>query len=96
MILVSIRKVKKRRTPKGVVRPRPRVEMHNLYKAIIIGTKSGFFRPDGRFYKHNRNNIVLLSRVKESLIGTRILCSVSKEFRNSKLLKYIILGVKFF
>lgn len=65
-----------------------------MYKALIVQTKQGFIRRDGREIKFNKNCVILLTRLQEKPIGTRIYGNILKEFRNKKYVKLIMLSSK--
>lgn len=95
-ILVSIQRLKKRKEffLKKNVSTRKRVEMGLLYKGIIVNTKTRLQRGDGQSICFFSNNVVLLSRTRNTLLGTRILSPVVREFRHFKYLKYILLNLR--
>ena len=73
---------------------RKKVELHSLYKAIIVSMKSKFYRSDGRTLNFFENNVVLLYRDKATMVGTRILKPIVKEFRNSNFMKLLLVSIK--
>lgn len=93
-ILVTVRKIKYKKNLFHSMSSRIIVENNTMYKAIILYTTKGFVRRDGRHIKFNKNGVVLLTRLQEKLIGTRIYGSTVKEFRNKKYLKVLVLGSK--
>ena len=90
-ILVSIQKIRYKKNLNNI-KLKVSIENHVLYKAIIINTKLGLKRRDGRFIKFNENSIILLTRIQEKLIGTRVFCPVLKEFRNKRYMKLLMVG----
>lgn len=95
-ILVGIKRIKKRKEIflKKNVSTRKRVEMGLLYKGIIVTTKIRFSRGDGQLVGFFRNAVVLISRTRNTLLGTRISSIIVREFRHKKFLKYILLNLR--
>lgn len=93
-ILVTVRKIKSKKNALNVTSSRITVENHVMYKALILQTKQGFIRRDGRKIRFNKNSVILLTRLQEKFIGTRIYGNVVKEFRNKKYVKLIMLSSK--
>ena len=84
----------KKRKKIHAFRLRKQVVNHQLYKGIIVGAKSGITRRDGRKVVFRTNRIILLTRDKESIIGTRIFGPVLKEFRHKKYMRLLLLSSK--
>ena len=89
-ILVSVRKIKRNKIKKIS----NLINKKFLYKALITYTKIGKLNWDGTRVRFNKNIVVLLHRTKETLIGTRILVPLLREFRSKKYLKILLLSFK--
>lgn len=96
LILVVIERIKKRKAIfiKKNVSSRKRVELGLMYKGIILNTKFRTVRADGQTLKFLVNSVVLISQVRNTLLGTRISGLVLREFRHKKYLKFILLNIR--
>ena len=71
--------------------PRSKVSKGEIYKAVVVRTKSGITRPDGSRLLFGQNAVVLLNTKLEEIVGTRVLGPVPRELR-SKFAKIITLA----
>ena len=90
-ILLSMQKIK---IKKKLSKSKIKIENNLLYKGLIIQTKKGILRNDGTLIKFNKNSIVLLTKLNEKIIGTRILCPLVRELRNKKFMKILVISSK--
>ena len=81
IIVVSVKEVK----------PNGKVKKGDVYKALIVRTKSGVRRSDGSTIKFDKNAVVLLNKQGE-LVGTRVFGPVTRELRAKKFLKIVSLA----
>lgn len=93
-ILVSVKKSRQKKITSTVENLKSPVENHFMYKALIIHTKKGILRKDGRCIKFAFNSVILLTRLQEKTIGTRIYGPLLKEFRNKKFMKITLISSK--
>lgn len=68
-----------------------KIKKGEIYKAIVIRTKSIKKNFNGDFFSYFENSVVLLNK-KNKFIGTRVFGSISKYFRHTKYLKLISLS----
>lgn len=92
-VIVSVIRTKKRKKIHAL-RIRKQVVTHQLYKGIIVNAKTGIKKCDGRTVVFNNNSIILLSRDKENIIGTRIFSPVLKEFRHKKYMRLLLISLR--
>lgn len=71
--------------------PKSKVKKGEVFKAVVVRTKSGIMRMDGSFIKFGDNAVVLLNS-QEQPIGTRIFGPVTRELRGMNYLKIISLA----
>lgn len=84
-IIVSVQKLRNK------LKKNSKVKKKEIYKALIIRTKTFFKKKDGFKIKFKENAVALLNR-QNSPIGTRILGPVPKIFKKKKLQKLISLS----
>jgi large subunit ribosomal protein L14 len=70
--------------------PNSRVKAGEVYKALVVRTKSGVRRGDGSLIRFDDNAAVLLNN-QEQPVGTRIFGAVTRELRD-KFMKIISLA----
>jgi large subunit ribosomal protein L14 len=87
LILVSIRKIKKKKS-------KLKIEKGDVMYAVILRTKSKYKRKNSNFIKFNQNCISLLNKQFRP-IGTRIIGPVLRELRKSKFMKVASLSKGF-
>lgn len=85
-IIVSIKKLRSKR------RLSSRVKKGEIYKALIIKTKTSTKFKSGDSVAFSDNAVVLLNK-QNKLIGTRIFGGIHKNFRYTKYLKFLFLAV---
>jgi len=85
-ILVSIKNLRNKR------RSTSKVKKGEIYKALILRTKTPTSLFSGDKFSFFENNIALLNK-KNKFIGTRIFGGVPKQFRFSKYLKVVSLSL---
>ena len=71
--------------------PRGRVKKGDVMNAVVVRTKFGIRRSDGSVIRFDDNAAVILNNIK-SPIATRILGSVTREFRTEQFMKIISLA----
>lgn len=71
--------------------PRTKVKKGDVYKGVIIRTKSGLHRFDGSRLQFDQNAIVLLNKQGEPM-GTRVLGVVPRELRKKNFTKILSLA----
>ena len=71
--------------------PRGRVRKGQVLDAVVVRTKKGVRRSDGRLIKFDGNAAVLLNAQKQP-IGTRIFGPVTRELRNENFMRIISLA----
>ena len=71
--------------------PNSNVKEGKVVKAVIVRTKQGVRRDDGRYIKFNDNACVLIKDDK-SPIGTRVLGPVARELRDKEFNKIVSLA----
>lgn len=71
--------------------PNGKVKKGDVYKALIVRTRSGARRADGSNIKFDDNAVVLLNKQGEP-IGTRVFGYVAREIRNAGYAKIISLA----
>lgn len=88
IILVSIKQLRSKR------RLNLKVAKGEMYKAILVRTKRDFNTKSGYKFNFFENSVILLTK-QNKLLGTRIIGSISKEFRYTKFLKIASLSSGF-
>jgi len=88
LILISIRKIKKKKKSKL------KIEKGDIMHALILRTKSKYQRKNSNFIKFNKNCITPLNKQFRP-IGTRIIGPVLRELRKSKFMKIASLSKGF-
>ena len=88
LILVSIQKMKKKRTLKT------KIEKGDITLAVILRTKAKYKRKHSKLINFNSNTIGLLNKQYRPL-GTRIKGPVLRELRKSKYMKLAIISQGF-
>jgi large subunit ribosomal protein L14 len=71
--------------------PRGKVKKGDIYKAVIVRTRSPVRRPDGMQIAFDRNAVVLIDKQGEP-IGSRIFGPVTRELRSAGYMKIISLA----
>ncbi len=71
--------------------PYCKVKKGEIYKAVIIRTKSNIVRSDGSWISFDDNVVALLNKQGEPL-GTRILGPVPRELRDKNFIKIVSLA----
>ena len=71
--------------------PRGKVKKGQVLKAVVVRTRKGVRRPDGSLIRFDGNAAVLLN-TQDAPIGTRIFGPVTRELRNEKFMKIILLA----
>jgi large subunit ribosomal protein L14 len=91
VVLVSIKSLRSKR------RNEIKIKKGEIYKAIIIRTKTSVFSFTGDNKSYLSLSCAVLLTKQNKILGTRIFGSVSKDFRFSKYLKLISLsdGISF-
>jgi len=85
IITVSIKDLRLKR------RAFSKIKKGEIYKAIIIRTKSKIKKFSGDFFSYFENSVVLLNK-KKKFIGTRVFGSIPKILRYTKYLKLVSLS----
>jgi len=90
IITVSIKDLRLKR------RAFSKVKKGEIYKAIVIRTRSKVKKFNGDFFSYFENSVVLLNK-KKKFVGTRIFGAIPKILRYTKYLKLVSLsnGVNF-
>lgn len=71
--------------------PSGKVKKGDVYKALIVRTKTGVRRADGGVIKFDSNAAVLLNKQGEP-VGTRVFGPVTRELRAKKFLRIVSLA----
>lgn len=71
--------------------PGGNVKKGDVYKGVIVRTKTGVVRPDGSTIKFDKNALVLLNKQDEP-IGTRVFGPVTRELRAKKYVRIMSLA----
>jgi len=71
--------------------PDGKVKKGDVYKGVIVRTKTGVVRPDGSTIKFDKNALVLLNKQDEP-IGTRVFGPVTRELRAKKYVRIMSLA----
>lgn len=71
--------------------PGGKVKKGDIYKGVIVRTKTGVVRPDGSTIKFDKNALVLLDKQDEP-IGTRVFGPVTRELRAKKYVRIMSLA----
>ncbi|HJD57873.1 MAG TPA: 50S ribosomal protein L14 [Rickettsia endosymbiont of Ceroptres masudai] len=71
--------------------PGGKVKKGDVYKGVIVRTKTGVVRPDGSTIKFDKNALVLLNTQDEP-IGTRVFGPVTRELRAKKYVRIMSLA----
>ena len=71
--------------------PRGKVQMGEVYNAVVVRTARGVRRPDGSLIRFDGTAAVLLHNQLQP-IGTRIFGPVTRELRSEKFMKIISLA----
>lgn len=71
--------------------PGGKVKKGDVYKGVIVRTKTGVVRPDGSKIKFDKNALVLLNKQDEP-IGTRVFGPVTRELRAKKYVRIMSLA----
>lgn len=81
IIVVSVHELrnKSKRTSK--------VKKGDVYNALIIRTKTKFFKKDGSYFFFNQNSVSLMNKQGKP-IGTRILGPLPKSLKSNKFTKF--------
>lgn len=90
IILVSIKKFRSKR------RDSIKVKSGLMYKALVIQIKKNKFLNNGNSYISNNNSIVLMSREKNKVLGTRIFGTIYENIRYTAYSKLIYIAVSTF
>lgn len=71
-----------------------KVKKGEIYKALIIRTKSKIKKKDGSSYNFDENCVALINK-QNNPVGTRIIGPVSKKLRNKKHMKIASIAAGF-
>ncbi|MCZ6886708.1 MAG: 50S ribosomal protein L14 [Rickettsia endosymbiont of Ixodes persulcatus] len=71
--------------------PGGKVKKGDVYKGVIVRTKTGVVRPDGSTIKFDKNALVLLNTQDEP-IGTRVFGPVTRELRAKRYVRIMSLA----
>ena len=71
--------------------PGGKVKKGDIYKGVIVRTKTGVIRSDGSTIKFDKNALVLLNKQDEP-IGTRVFGPVTRELRAKKYVRIMSLA----
>ncbi|ASX28245.1 50S ribosomal protein L14 [Rickettsia sp. MEAM1 (Bemisia tabaci)] len=71
--------------------PGGKVKKGDVYKGVIVRTKTGVVRVDGSTIKFDKNALVLLNKQDEP-IGTRVFGPVTRELRAKKYVRIMSLA----
>ncbi|HJD54872.1 MAG TPA: 50S ribosomal protein L14 [Rickettsia endosymbiont of Proechinophthirus fluctus] len=71
--------------------PGGKVKKGDVYKGVIVRTKTGVVRSDGSTIKFDQNALVLLNKQDEP-IGTRVFGPVTRELRAKKYVRIMSLA----
>ncbi|MFA1688208.1 50S ribosomal protein L14 [Candidatus Rickettsia barbariae] len=71
--------------------PGGKVKKGDVYKGVIVRTKTGVVRPDGSTIKFDQNALVLLNKQDEP-IGTRVFGPVTRELRAKQYVRIMSLA----
>ncbi|WP_419235207.1 50S ribosomal protein L14 [Rickettsia endosymbiont of Nabis limbatus] len=71
--------------------PGGKVKKGDVYKGVIVRTKTGVVRADGSTIKFDKNALVLLNKLDEP-IGTRVFGPVTRELRAKKYVRIMSLA----
>lgn len=71
--------------------PRGKVKKGEVFRAVVVRTKSGVHRADGSSIRFDTNACVILNNLDQP-IGTRIFGPITHELRNNKFMKIISLA----
>lgn len=71
--------------------PHAKVKKGDVYKAVVVRTRSGVRRLDGSLIRFDNNAVVLLNNQGQP-IGTRIFGPVTRELRGDKYMRIISLA----
>lgn len=71
--------------------PGGKVKKGDVYKGVIVRTKTGVVRDDGSTIKFDKNALVLLNKQDEP-IGTRVFGPVTRELRAKKYVRIMSLA----
>lgn len=71
--------------------PGGKVKKGDVYKGVIVRTKTGVVRADGSTIKFDKNALVLLNKQDEP-IGTRVFGPVTRELRAKKYVRIMSLA----
>ncbi|HJD56422.1 MAG TPA: 50S ribosomal protein L14 [Rickettsia endosymbiont of Pyrocoelia pectoralis] len=71
--------------------PNGKVKKGDVYKGVIVRTKTGVVRADGSTIKFDKNALVLLNKQDEP-IGTRVFGPVTRELRAKKYVRIMSLA----
>ena len=82
-IKITVKKCKKKKSSK--------VELGELYKAIVLNVKKPHKRKDGTIIKFDTNSVVLLN-AKNELLGTRVMDVATYDIRKKGILKLLSLS----
>nr|YP_009688829.1 ribosomal protein L14 [Cafileria marina]QEF30253.1 ribosomal protein L14 [Cafileria marina] len=81
IVLVSIKKLRFVRT----------VKKGEMYFGVVVRTSKEKCYKDGSFSKFKKNSIVLLTKQKK-ILGSHILCPLSKNLRKKKYMRLLIMS----
>jgi len=73
----------------------PKVKKGQLYKALVIQSKSKFKKANGMVFLFNKNLVVLLNK-QNNLIGSRLFGTIPKSLKLLKNIKFMALSTGFF
>ena len=85
LILVSMQKIRNKKKPTN---SKIKVENHVLYKALIVQTRGEIKRKDGSRISFTLNGAVLLTKLNEKILGSRIMCPVVNELRSKNFINF--------
>ncbi len=71
--------------------PRAKVKKGEMYKAVVVRTRSGVRRTDGSRIRFDSNAVVLLNNQLQP-VGTRIFGPVTRELRGAQFMRIISLA----
>lgn len=72
---------------------KPKIRTHQIHRAIIVQSKSIIYRKINQYAKFSRNAIILLKKVDNVPIGSKIRGPVCFELRKKKFFRLIIMGL---
>jgi large subunit ribosomal protein L14 len=82
LVVVSIQTLRNR------AKETSKVKIKAVYKALVIKTKKSYKKNSSGFIEFEENSVILINK-QNAPVGTRIVCTVSRQLKKKKFQKFI-------